>query len=684
MAAATKSGKPMTDEELVSWLSTRVRMATGTTDSRLSRERETHARYYDGMEPKRLHSGSSSYVSQDVFDSVEAMKAQLLETFTGNATPVHFTPSGAEDVEAARIATEYSNFVVFRQNAGFNVMNDVIHDGLMNRVGIAQVYWRKDVQWIEEAMPPVPATAAAATMQEIAAKGPSESRRRKIKHNEDGTVSISYERREDRSQVVIECLAPEEFGISPRARDMETAEVKFRSAQKSKSALIKEGYPKSTIEDIWNDDSVWTDTNPEVVQRFSDTDDASYLGLNDEIQDARRTIRVYEVYCHLDMAGAGTSELYKVTYGGNQILDKERVSSQPFLSFAPLRKPHSFWGSSFAGKVVPTQNAKTLLKRAIIDHAVITTNPRYTVVRGGLVNPKELLENRIGGLINITRDNAVQPLLQAPLNQFILPTIQELDNDKEQLTAVSKLSQGLNKDVISKQNSADMVQTMMGSSQTRQKVIARNFATNFMAELFLKVYQLVIENEKGEKVKQIAGNWVQIDPENWAERKDVSVEFAVGYGEQDKERQKWAETHAALSQVEALRQSYGPAQQFKVISKALQASGIKDVETYLLNPAQAPKPQPDPVQTAIAQIPLREIALKEAHQKAAEGKTMSDVQRKMQETGLKATRESGNMGAEDRKLTLDEQKFHHQMVVDAAEIALQRQATTITANPEPK
>jgi hypothetical protein len=36
----------MDDDELVAWLSTRVRLAAGYSDSRLSRERELLGRYY--------------------------------------------------------------------------------------------------------------------------------------------------------------------------------------------------------------------------------------------------------------------------------------------------------------------------------------------------------------------------------------------------------------------------------------------------------------------------------------------------------------------------------------------------------------------------------------------------------------------------------------------------------------
>lgn len=686
---ANDDDKPMTDEELVAWLTPRSRMNTGFSDTLLSRERERTSRYYDGLEPKRAHAGSSSYVQQDVYDSVEAMKATLLETFTGNRKPVQFAPTGPNDVEEARIATNYTDFVVFRQNDGYGVFHDVIHDALMARVGIAHVYWEAREDWVEEQQGPMDPQTALLQVHQMAQSG-MKTRHENVEKNKDGTVTLHYERFEDRSQVVIEAVPPEEFGISPRAKSIEDAEFVYRTAIKTKSDLLKAGFDREKIEDMWEDDAFWEEMSPEVAIRFEEVDDGNFLTDRDDMQEARRRVLVYTFFVNLDMEGTGKSDLWKVVFAGNRILDKERVSIKPFLPFVPLRKPHSFWGSGFAAKVMATQNARTVLTRSILDHAQITTNPRYTVVRGGLVNPKELLENRLGGVVNITRDGAVQPLLQASLNPFIFQTLEKLGDDKEQLTGISALSQGLNKDAISKQNSGDMVQQMVSVSQTRQKIIARNFALHFMRRLFLLVYQLVIENEKSSKVAEIAGDWVQVDPSKWRDRNDITVEFNLGYDEADKETTKWANLHTGLVGIKALQTSYGPAQQFAVACKYMDAQGIKDPETYLVNPSKLPPPKPDPLQVSLAQVPLREVAVKEGQLKLSQATAQTAAQTKQTEMGLKATREGHSVNLNGDKHDLAQQqfqlevaKFEHDMTVDAAEIALQHQANTISATPSP-
>ena len=161
------------------------------------------------------------------------------------------------------------------------------------------------------------------------------------------------------------------------------------------------------------------------------------------------------------------------------------------MHFCPLPVPHSFYGSNFGKRVIDIQNARSILTRSILDHAIISNNPRYIVTKGGLVNPRELMTNKIGGLVNVTRPDAIQPLPQASLNPFVFQTLNVLQDNLENTTGVSSLSQGLNKDAVSKQNSAAMVEQLANLSMQRQKIIARNFANQFVRPLFEKIYRLI-------------------------------------------------------------------------------------------------------------------------------------------------------------------------------------------------
>jgi hypothetical protein len=308
-------------------------------------------------------------------------------------------------------------------------------------------------------------------------------------------------------------------------------------------------------------------------------------------------VTVHECYIRIDIEGNGYPKLWKITKAGKHILDKEEIDRIPFIPFVPMPIPHAFYGSNYASKVIPIQNARTVLMRGILDHTVHTNNPRYQVVKGALVNPREMLENRIGGLVNVTRPDGIMPLQQASLNPFVFQTIQLLDEDKEDTTGVSKLSQGLNKDAVSKQNSQGMVEQLVGLSQQRQKIIARNFANQFVVPLYLEVYKLVIENEDQQRVIEVAGNYVEVNPQAWEARTDVTVALKLGYGEKERDAAQLMGLHQFLSQDPKAQPFYDVPQAHAVITDYMKMIGVKDSK-YLKPIQEVQPPQPDPMMVA--------------------------------------------------------------------------------------
>ena len=73
--------KKMEDDDIIKAIEANIKSSIGYYDSQLSKERKKVTEYYNGTLPRPAHDGNSKYVSQDVWDSVEALKAALLETF---------------------------------------------------------------------------------------------------------------------------------------------------------------------------------------------------------------------------------------------------------------------------------------------------------------------------------------------------------------------------------------------------------------------------------------------------------------------------------------------------------------------------------------------------------------------------------------------------------------------------
>ena len=636
--------KPVKKSELAALVDRAIHTSVGFYDSKLSREREDVLDYYNGKLPKPVHAGNSKYVSMDVFDGVESLKAVLLETFSAGSKIVSFDPQNEDDVIPARIATEYCDYVVHRQNDSFRIFSDVIQDGLMARVGVAKVYWDEVVEEVEEefsnlTLEEVDMLAAAPDIKEVKTEMDPMT----------GLFSGDITRLKNNSQVRIDVVPPEEFLITPQATSIADAPFVAHRTKKTYSDLIKEGYDKEKVMKIGAEDDAELSMDPEFLARH-DSVGADRLNLDgDEVQEQSKYVMVYECYLYLDMDGTGETKLYKVTKSGNVILDTEAVEKKPFLSFCPLPLPHTFYGNNYAAKIIPTQNARTVLMRGILDHTVLTNNPRYGVVKGAVTNPKELIENRFGGIVNVTRPDGIFPLQQASLNPIVFQTIQLLDEDKEEVTGVSRLSQGLNKDAISKQNSAGMVENLVSLSQQREKIIARNFAT-FVKELYLRVYELVLANEQGEKVIMVAGDFQRIAPSEWSDRKDVSVEMRLGYGEQEREAQKFMMVHQLLSADPAMAPMYQPQNRFAMVKTILEKAGIKNANQFLTSPEAVPPQQPDPMLLKQIELEERKVASQEIVSKASAAKVQANAELEQMRIELDRMRLAMDQMVKEREL----------------------------------
>jgi hypothetical protein len=268
-----------------------------------------------------------------------------------------------------------------------------------------------------------------------------------------------------------------------------------------------------------------------------------------------------------------------------------------------------FYGFNFAAQCIHTQNARTVLFRGVLDHTAITTNPRYIVVNGGLLNPRELLDNRLGGVINARRPDSVQAMPQNPLNSYIFQVLGTLTENNDKSTGISALSQGLNKDAVSTQNSQGLVDNMIKVGSGRQKIMARNFALNFFVPLMLEVVRLLITNQKAEKIIEIAGKPFQITPQAWTERTTCTVSMHLGYGEKDMAANELAQGYQMLAKDPGLGGAFGQKQRIEMLHDIAKLKGFTRFASYI-DPNGEP-PQPDPFKKRELDLKERAVAVTE-------------------------------------------------------------------------
>jgi len=656
--------KPMSDDDILNALDVNIKSAIGYYDSELSRERKRVTDYYNASLPRPAHDGNSKFVSQDVYSGVQAMTANLLETFAGGNKIAKFAPVDPTDIEMARVCSSYTEHVLFKMNDGLSVFQSVIMDGLMARIGVCKVFWEQRTEYQEEEF-------SGLTEDELDLLLSADDVELVESETDDiGLMSGTIERAIDTSQVSIQPVPPEEFLIEPQAKSLEDVDFVAHRTRKSLTELRQMGYDEDKLQNISSDHSdVELETDPEILARFE------HIGASrkNEAQgyiDQVREVLVYEAYLMLDLDGTGEAVLYKVCKAGNQILEVEKVDRKPFITFCPLPTPHSFFGSNFSEKLIATQNAKSVLTRSILDHAVITNNPRYMVVKGSVTNPREITDSRVGGLINVTRSDALSAMPQAPLNPFIFQTINMLDEEKEDTSSVSSLSTGLNKDVISKQNSAQMVEQLVTMSQQRMKIMARLFASQFIKPLYHEIYRLVVENEQAQKIVEIAGSFVPIDPRAWKDKRDVTVELHLGVPEQEKEAQKHLALHQLMTQDPTLAPLYSLENRYNMMKKVLEANGILNVDEYLTPPSMLPPAQPNPAEQMQMAMAQKQMEIQERQTQMAETKAMTDAQIAQVKIELDTAKAESQYALQSDQQDLKEAQFAHKQKIDEGELEI--------------
>jgi hypothetical protein len=627
--------KKLTDEQLLQACRNRAEAGSSFVDSNLASERREVTDYYLGKKPAPMREGGSKFASQDVYLSVESMKAEIVETFGAGSNIVGFSPVGDDDVPLAKQATAYCAYVVHSQNPGLGIFQDVVHDGLCNRVGIAKVYWDKREACEEYTFDNVSQEQAVKLIQnpKVHLNG-----KPNVVQQEDGTVLISgeFEEISDTSQVVIEPVPPEEFIRTGRSASLDKAPYLAHRYRATLGSLVEDGYDENLVYSITGEDDDLA-MDQEAVEREVNAGTTAFF--NDESEDdAGRMVTVYESYIRIDFEGKGRQYLWKVVHVGDTILEKQKVADHPFVAYVPQPIPHTFFGNNYAARTIPHANTKTVLTRAIIEQAVEATNPRWMVARGGVANPRELIDNRRGGIVNVrSLTDSVAPLPQANMNPFVLQTIGMIDSDREDTTGISRLSQGLDKKALSHQNSSGLVEQLTNNSQTRTKVVARQFALQFVSALYLKVYALVVQNETEERVIEIAGSFTATTPAQWASRRDVTVDMTLGYGERDKRVEELLAFDDLMSKKNG--RLYGEAQTYELMKEALEIKGIKNISRFLADPAKLGDPKPDPKNEAeIAKIVKdtevaeRQMALRETQVGDEIKRNQSEFKRKSHES----------------------------------------------------
>ena len=616
-----------TESELAAHLEAEIQNATGHMNSELSSQREDSMKYYLGEKFGNEIDGRSEIVTTDVRDTVEYIMPSLMRIFTTHNNMVEFEPEGPEDVQMAKQATDYVNYVFNRQNNGFKVLYDAFKDALISKTGIIKHYWEQKKDPVKESYRKL----TDIEYQSILANDDLEV----IEHTENvvneeilddlGNLvkpkSVSHDvtvvNNKIHGQVKVMSVPPEEFLISRRATDIESAQFICHRVKKTVSELIIEGFDPALVESLPSYSQSQAELNEERLARFSYDDDSVPP---DEGMGANRQVWLDECYTRIDFDGDGIAELRKITKGGNTILDNVEIDYIPFSAICPLPIPHKFYGMSVADTVKDIQLIKSTVVRNILDNMYLTNNSRYAVL-AGQVELDDLLTSRPGGIVRMRSPNAVTPLPTPQMPPDAFNMVRYLDQIREERSGVSKMSQGLNPDVLTSHVTAGAISAATESAMQRVELIARIFAETGIKDVFRCIYQLVQRYEDRQKIVFLNNKFVPIDVSRWKEKLNCIVNVGVGSGNQQNKMQTMS---SIMNILNVLVQQGGMGtlvtsqNLYNAVSEFIAQSGYKNADAFISNPEMMPPPQPpepsmdEKVAAQKAQIELTKLQLQAA------------------------------------------------------------------------
>lgn len=665
--------------ELLSTLERNIDAADTYANSEVGDQRDRAHRYYYGEPIGNEVKGRSHHVSMDVFDAVEAVKAMLLETFSADRNVCRFDPQTPEDVMGARMATELTNYIFYRQNDGYKIMSDVIHDALVAKSGIVKRYWKNDYRYQSEEFEALDEGAFS-----VLAADPQVELTTIQEVNVNGMVSYSGElrRRFNTSKVCVECVEPEDFLISPRAKTIDDSDFCSYRTARTRGELMAEGFDPDVIARLDEEDMLKEDGS--LGRDSVDSFRKDSTNLNDDRD--REYVTVYESYIKKHDPDLNECVYYKCIHSRRVMLDMELVSEMPFRAFCPFPLPHRFYGMSLADVVVDLQKTMSSLKRGVVDHLFLTTTSRWVANLSLVKNPRDLLDNRVGAVIDVNSPNpesVVRPLPTPQLNGNVYTAIESMEQEKEARSGASRMSRGMDSTAISKQNSSDLINTFMNASNRRIMVMARNFAENFLKPLMHDIYKLAIQYESQEKMLQLDGQFVPVNPQFLGDRTEMSVAVALTPEEQMKEAQTLMSLDQQFTmnpQDPTLGGLYGQQQRHALLSRAFELMSIKDGGSYLANPAspefqqmqQQQSQQAQEMQARQQEMETFQAGMTARQVAVMEGQLELEVVKEQNRVMLDMEKQEFTEEEKESRLMLDAQRQKHDIKIREEELELEK------------
>ena len=643
--------KAITDEQLITRIRGEITDSLGYMGDTISQQREQAMEYYYGLPFGNEVAGRSQYVDSTVQDTIEWIKPSLMRVFASGDEMVKFSPHGPEDVEMAKQATDYVNYVFTKDNPGWEIMYSWFTDALLSKNGIVKVWWDETDESEREEYKNLTEDELAVLISSPEVEVIEHSPPGEYDETTYGDVSLTghhvvIKRTNYNGRIKIENVPPSEFLISRESKDIQEARFVCHRVQKTLSEL-REMYPDEDLDpdSLGGSDADLATFSSERLERYAFDKSARYWegwGGEEYGEDGLRLYWLHESFLKTDYDGDGITELRKVCSVGSTILANEEIDRIPFVSITPVKIPHKFYGLSLADLVMDLQLMRSTLMRNLMDNMYNQNYGRYAVLEGQ-ANLDDLLTQRPGGVVRVKSPNAVMPLTTPPLEPYSFQMLEYLDGVRESRAGVSRMSQGLNENALTSHTTATAVNAVMGAANSRVELIARNFAETGVKDLMGTIYELLLKNQDKERTVMLRNEWIPVRPDAWNDKYDCTVSVALGQGNKDQQMAHLAQMLSFAG--EAMKGGLPIVtvqNMYNLGASLVKAMGFQNVDDFLTDPSKMPPQQeegPSPEQQAQmmeAQVKQKELEIKAAEVQIKAQKIQQEYQKLAVDSQLKA------------------------------------------------
>jgi hypothetical protein len=611
--------KKLTTTDLISYIDKEVNLAS-TYNTKIQQERTDALKYYRKEPFGNEKKGRSTYISSEVQETISWAIPQVMKIFSTNDI-VKFDPMRPEAKEAAEMATYYANHVLNKQNPGFLILHNFFHDALLQKNGFLKVYYDNSENFEREEYTDLTDIEMTQLLQDPAVEpithdtiqllDPLTGQMISNKHD----LTIKRRINSTGGRIKIENVPVEEVVVSKLARSIDLDESPFvaHRVKRSISWLREQGYK---IPDDIND-GVEQTTDYSLEKMTRDLQDGSFYGSHieeDPADPSMRLVWVTEAYFKVDFNNDGIAETRKITKVGSTILDNEEVYGQPFISTSPFPQPHKFNGLSMADLVKDLQLLKSMLMRAMLDSFAFNINPSKAVDVTKIVDVNDLLDTNPGNFIRLRGDvnQSIYSIPSSGVGAEAFNLLNYVDDIAESRSGVSKLTQGIDKNVFNK--TATGTQAIMNASQEKLALIVRIFAETGLGPLYKKIVELASKFSDAPELIEVNSQYVEVRPMEWKHLKSITVNVGTGTLDKGIELQNLTnliqlQEKLGATQKPELMSIIDPMKVYNIISDATKSMGIQNPNQYFNKPGSQeymgtlqyiqqanmpPPPAPDP------------------------------------------------------------------------------------------